>query len=351
MREIHRSRCFAIEEKQMSHRAFIAGCAGLALHADERAFFAEARPWGLILFRRNIDHPDQVRALTEAFRDIVGADAAVLVDQEGGRVQRLSAPHWPVYPPAAVFGRAPDDEKLAGCAARLIAEDLLCLGIDIDCLPVLDTPTPGAHQIIGDRAYGDNPADVARLGRAAALGLMAAGVMPVMKHLPGHGRALADSHLELPKVAASRTELQRDFAPFRANADLPAAMTAHVVYESIDPLFPATHSHVVVEEIIRGEIGFDGLLMSDDLSMKALGDGFFERSARAFAAGLDLALHCNGDLLEAGAVAQAAPLLAGKALERIERARASVARRFAEAPPFDPVEARAELTSVLAALA
>jgi beta-N-acetylhexosaminidase len=175
--------------------------------------------------------------------------------------------------------------------------------------------------------------------------------MPVMKHLPGHGRALADSHLELPRVSASRAELERDFAPFRANADLPAAMTAHVVYQSIDPLFPATHSRIVVEEIIRGEIGFDGVLMSDDLSMRALADGFFERSARAFAAGLDLALHCNGDLREAGAVAMAAPLLAGKSLERIESARASVARRFAEASPFDPVEARAELTSVLAALA
>jgi beta-N-acetylhexosaminidase len=335
----------------MSHRAFIAGCSGLALSADERAFFAEARPWGLILFRRNIDHPDQVRALTESFREILGDGAAVLVDQEGGRVQRLSAPHWPIYPPAAAFGRISGNERLAAYSARLIAGDLLRLGIDIDCLPVLDVPTRDSHEIIGDRAYGDNPADVARLGRAAALGLMAGGVMPVMKHLPGHGRALADSHLELPKIPASRAELERDFAPFRANSDLPAAMTAHVVYESIDPLFPATHSRRVVQEVIRGDIGFDGVLMSDDLSMHALGDGFFERSARAFAAGLDLALHCNGDLNEAGSVAQAAPLLAGKALERIERARASVARRLREAPPFDPAKARAELTSVLAALA
>ncbi|WP_294541651.1 beta-N-acetylhexosaminidase [uncultured Rhodoblastus sp.] len=344
----------------MRHRAFIAGCAGLALSADERAFFAEARPWGLILFRRNIDHPDQVRALTASFRDIVGDGAAVLVDQEGGRVQRLSGPHWPAYPPAAAFGRisnrisrksTPDDEKLATASARLIAHDLRAVGIDIDCLPVLDTPMAGAHEIIGDRAYGDNPADVARLGRAAALGLMAGGVMPVMKHIPGHGRALADSHLELPIVAASREELERDFAPFRANADLPAAMTAHVVYRSIDAQFPATHSRLVVETVIRGEIGFDGLLISDDLSMQALDDGFFERSARSFAAGLDLALHCNGDLNEAGSVAQAAPLLNGKALERVARARASVARRHSEASPFDPAKARAELTSVLAALA
>jgi beta-N-acetylhexosaminidase len=336
----------------MTFRAFIAGCSGFSLSADERAFFTEARPWGLILFRRNIDHPEQVRALTASFREILGDGAAVLVDQEGGRVQRLSEPHWPVYPPAAVFGKLPGgDEQLAAYSARLIAADLRALGIDVNCLPVLDVPTPDAHKIIGDRAYGQNPDDVARLGRAAAFGLMAGGVMPVMKHIPGHGRALADSHLELPRVTASRAELERDFAPFRANTDLPAAMTAHVVYESIDPSQPGTHSRGVVEGIIRGEIGFDGLLMSDDLSMNALGGGFFDRSARAFAAGLDLALHCNGDLHEAGSVAQAAPLLSGKALERVDNARASVARHFAVASPFDPVDARAELVSALAALA
>lgn len=335
----------------MSFRAFIAGCAGFSLSADERAFFREARPWGLILFRRNIEDPAQVRALTESFREILGDDAALLVDQEGGRVQRLTQPHWPVYPPAAAFGRIGADERLAYFSARLMARDLRELGIDVDCLPVLDVPTPEAHKIIGDRAYGDNPKDVARLGRSAAQGLMAGGVMPVMKHLPGHGRALADSHFELPQVSAPRAELQRDFAPFKANADLPAAMTAHVVYQQIDPQNPATHSRLVVEEIIRGDIGFSGLLMSDDLSMQALGGPFFERSARAFAAGLDLALHCNGDLSEAGAVAQAAPVLAGEALARVIRARAQVAKAFAEAEPFDPVEARAELVSALAALA
>ncbi len=336
----------------MNFRAFIAGCSGLALNADERAFFREARPWGLILFRRNIDHPAQVRALTDSFREILGDGAAVLVDQEGGRVQRLTQPHWPVYPPAAAFGKIPGvDERLASLSARLIANDLRELGIDVDCLPVLDVPTPIAHKIIGDRAYADNPADVARLGRAAALALLAGGVMPVMKHVPGHGRALSDSHLELPRVAASREDLRQDFAPFRANADLPAAMTAHVVYEAVDHLHPATHSRAVVEEIIRGEIGFDGLLMSDDLSMNALGGRFFERAARAFAAGVDMALHCNGDLSEAGAVAQAAPMLAGEPLARVVRARAQVARAFAEAPPFDPVDARAELVSALAALA
>jgi beta-N-acetylhexosaminidase len=336
----------------MTFKAFIAGCAGFSLSADERAFFREARPWGLILFRRNIEDPAQVRALTDSFRDILGCDAAVLVDQEGGRVQRLTQPHWPVYPAASAFGRiAGADERLAHYCARLIANDLMEVGIDVDCLPVLDTPTPEAHKIIGDRAYASEPADVARLGRAAALGLMAGGVMPVMKHVPGHGRALADSHLELPQVSASRMELQRDFAPFKANADLPAAMTAHVVYEAIDSENPATHSRVVVEEIIRGEIGFSGLLMSDDLSMQALGGRFFERSARCFAAGLDLALHCNGDLSEAGAVAQAAPALAGESLARVVRAREQAAKARSGAEPFDPVEARAELVSALAALA
>jgi beta-N-acetylhexosaminidase len=335
----------------MSFKAFIAGCAGLELTADERAFFAEARPWGLILFRRNVESPDQLRALTSSFRDLLGGDAAVLIDQEGGRVQRLGPPHWPAYPAAARFARLGDDERLARLAARLIAADLRDLGIDVDCLPVLDVPAPHAHQIIGDRAFSDDPAEAARLGRAAALGLMQGGVMPVMKHIPGHGRALADSHLELPTVTASREELERDFAPFRANADLPAAMTAHVVYQALDPLHPATQSRLVVDGVIRGDIGFDGLLMSDDLSMNALGGRYFERAARAFAAGLDLALHCNGDLAEAGAVAQAAPMLAGESQARVERARARVAEVFAAAEGFDLVDARTELASALAALA
>lgn len=335
----------------MSFRAFIAGCAGPVLSSDERAFLRETRPWGLILFRRNVETPDQLRALTGSFRDLLGADAAVLVDQEGGRVQRLSQPHWPVYPPAAVFGRmGSEGARLAGICARLIALDLRAVGIDVDCLPVLDSPAPGAHQVIGDRAYADNPDDVARLGRAAARGLMAGGVMPVMKHIPGHGRALADSHLELPRVKAARAELERDFAPFRANADLPAAMTAHVVYEALDPVFPATLSREALQNVVRGEIGFDGLLMTDDLSMKALEGRFFERAARAFGAGVDLALHCNGDLAEAGAVAHASPVLAGLSLARVERARAAVVAAEQAAEPFDPVEARAELFAALAAV-
>ncbi|MCW2276228.1 beta-N-acetylhexosaminidase [Rhodoblastus acidophilus] len=329
-------------------KAFIAGCAGLALSAEERAFFADARPWGLILFRRNVESPAQVAALTECFRTIVGADAAVLVDQEGGRVQRLRDPHWPAYPAAARFGAAPDGFELATLSARLMAEDLLALGIDVDCLPVLDTPVEGAHDVIGDRAYAREPEKIARLGAAAALGLMRGGVMPVMKHIPGHGRAFADSHLELPMVSADRSALERDFAPFKANADLPAAMTAHVVYEALDPTAPATQSPKVIEEIVRGEIGFDGLLMSDDLSMKALTGSFSERAKRCFEAGLDLALHCNGDLSEARAVAEAAPDLAGKALERVQKARARVALEHAREneKTFDVAEARRRLAAV-----
>jgi len=329
------------------HKAFIAGCAGVALSVEERAFFADARPWGLILFRRNVESPAQVAALTASFRDIVGADAAVLVDQEGGRVQRLKDPHWPIYPAAARFEAEPDGEALAALGARLIAEDLIALGIDVDCLPVLDTPVDGAHDVIGDRAYARTPEQVARLGAAAARGLMRGGVMPVMKHIPGHGRAFADSHMELPVVSASRAELARDFAPFQANAGLPAAMTAHVVYEALDPAAPATQSRTVIQDIVREEIGFDGLLMSDDLSMKALTGSFFERTSKCFEAGLDLALHCNGDLAEARQVADAAPDLSGKSLERVNAARARVAlERTRGLQHFDVVEARRRLAAL-----
>ncbi len=334
----------------MTFLAFIAGCAGVSLSADERAFFREARPWGLILFRRNVESPAQIKALTEDFRSIVGDEAAVLVDQEGGRVQRLSAPHWPAYPAAARFGAHDEGEALAELSARLMAEDLLELGIDVDCLPVLDTPVDGAHDVIGDRAYGRTPEAVARFGAAAARGLMRGGVLPVMKHIPGHGRAFADSHKELPLVAASRAELARDFAPFKANAGLPAAMTAHVVYQALDPANPATQSAKVIGEIVRGEIGFDGLLMTDDLSMHALTGSFFERAKKCFDAGVDLGLHCNGDLAEAAPVAEAAPKLAGKALERVQAARARVAQEKA-AVGFDVAEARERLARAFGAKA
>lgn len=330
-------------------RAFVWGCAQeLALSADEIAFLRRWRPWGMILFRRNVANRIQLAALTQAFREAVERpDAPVFVDQEGGRVQRLAPPHWMAYPAASAFAGASDDleeqTRLAHLSARLIAHDLREVGISVDCLPVLDLPAPGSHPVIGSRAYGADPAVVARLGRSAAEGLLAGGVLPVIKHMPGHGRAQADSHLELPRVDASLAELEaRDFASFRANADLPIGMTAHVVFDAIDPVNPGTLSPAVVGEVIRGRIGFDGLLVSDDLSMKALSGGFGDRTRRMFAAGVDIALHCNGDLDEAALVADASPALAGRSLARAEAALARIAGPVAD---FDPVDARAELTA------
>jgi beta-N-acetylhexosaminidase len=336
----------------MTARAFIVGCSGLELNPDERAFFRDADPWGFILFKRNIEAPDQVRSLTGSLRETVGrADAPILIDQEGGRVQRMGPPHWRRYPPGRAYGRLGSDGtqgEMARLAARLIAHDLLSVGINVDCLPVLDVPAPGAHDIIGDRAYADDPAAVAALGRAAAEGLLDGGVLPVIKHIPGHGRAGADSHEALPMVEAAREELERiDFAPFRALADMPLGMSAHVVYTAIDPGNPATTSRRVIEEVIRGAIGFGGLLMSDDLSMKALSGSLRERAAAALAAGCDVALHCNGKLDEMQAVAEAAPVLAGASQQRAEDALTRIRRR---PEPLDPVDAHARLTAALASV-
>lgn len=314
-------------------RAFIAGCASLDLGDDEQRFFAEAQPWGLILFKRNVESPDQLRRLTAAFRASVGrADAPVLVDQEGGRVQRLGPPHWPVYPPGAAYTAAGGVEA-ARIGARLIAADLRDVGITVDCAPVLDILTPATHKAIGNRAFGADAASVATLGRAFADGLLEGSVLPVVKHVPGHGRATVDSHLELPVVDCSVEDLKRvDFAPFAALADLPMAMTAHVVYRALDPSSPATTSRSVVERIIRGFIGFDGLLLSDDLSMEALKGSIGDRAAAAFAAGCDIALHCNGKLDEARAVASASPVLDSRAAARAEHALTRIAGEPAPVP-------------------
>lgn len=283
----------------------IFGCAGTELSAQEADFFAQTRPAGLILFARNCETPDQIRRLIGAFRDTQqGEDRLILVDQEGGRVARLRPPHWPSYLPAADFGKlaAVDlDQAIEAVRlnTRLIAHDLADLGFNVDCLPVLDVPNVGAHDVIGDRAYGEDPALVARLGRAACEGLLAGGVLPVIKHIPGHGRAGVDSHESLPRVDTSLQELkQTDFVPFKALAAEALAMTAHVVYEAIDGDVPATTSHKVIENIIRGEIGFDGLLMSDDLSMNALDGSIADRTRLSLAAGCDIVLHCNGDFGE-----------------------------------------------------
>src|ERR1700744_3674999 len=279
----------------MSMTAAILGCAGPTLSAEEKAFFRRVKPWGFILFKRNVENPDQVRALVDALRETVGrADAPVLIDQEGGRVQRLGPPHWPLYPPGRAFGDLKGNDPLlrreiTRLGARLMAHDLAALGINVDCVPVLDVPDPNGHEIIGDRAYGRTPEEVALLGRAAAEGLIAGGVLPVIKHIPGHGRAMADSHLELPVVDASFEDLDaRDFAPFRVLSDMPMAMTAHVIYSAIDRKRPATTSEKGMARAGRGAIGFDGLVMSDDLSMKALDGDFTERAKASRAAGCDV---------------------------------------------------------------
>ena len=333
----------------MTVRAFICGLSGPTLTGDEAAFLREAAPWGLILFKRNVDNPAQVKALTNEFRNIVGWDAPVLVDQEGGRVQRLSAPHWPVYPPGNAYAAAYEADSVRGLAAarlggRLIGEDLRALGIDVDCIPVADVPIAGADAIIGDRAFGTTPEQVATLAGAMAEGLRAAGVLPVLKHLPGHGRATADSHLKLPVVDTDRATLEAtDFAAFRPLADLPLGMTAHVVFSAIDAAAPATTSAIMIREVIREWIGFSGLLMSDDVSMGALSGTIAERSQAAIAAGCDLVLHCNGNLAEMRDVAGAVPKLAGAALERADRA---LALRRGQGR-FDVASARTEFASLL----
>jgi beta-N-acetylhexosaminidase len=310
----------------MTVRAFITGLAGTALTSAERAFLRESEPWGLVIFKRNIETPAQVRRLVTSFRDAVARDAPVLVDQEGGRVQRLGPPHWPAYPAAAAYGRLFDRGAALGrnaayLGARLIAADLAAVGIDVDCLPVADVPAAGADPIIGDRAYGESAEKVAVLARSAADGLLAGGVLPVLKHIPGHGRASVDSHRQLPVVKADRATLvATDFAAFRALSHLPLGMTAHVVYTAIDPIAPATTSVTLVRDVIRGWLGFRGLLMSDDISMGALSGSIEERSRAAISAGCDVILHCNGELAEMRAVASAAPALAGETAARADAA-------------------------------
>ena len=331
-------------------RAFITGIAGLVLTAEESAFLRASEPWGFILFKRNVDTPAQVRALVTALRETVGrADAPVLIDQEGGRVQRLGPPHWPKYPPGAAFARLYENDKAEGLkaarlGARLIAHDLAELGITVDCLPLADVPVSDSDPIIGDRAYGMTPDQVAIVAQAVTDGLMEGGVLPVLKHIPGHGRATADSHLALPVVDVDAKTLESsDFAAFRPLAKLPLGMTAHVVFSAIDPVAPATTSVKMVQEVIRGFIGFDGLLMSDDVSMNALSGTLAERSRAALRAGCDVVLHCNGKLDEMRQVAGESPLLAGEAKRRAGAALG--ARRQPAA--LDVVAARAEFAAIM----
>ena len=317
-------------------RALITGLAGESLTPAERGFLRQARPAGIILFTRNCTSPDQIRALVASVREAIGEDdCLVLIDQEGGRVQRLRPPLARKLPPARAYAKLYEADRVTACraafdAARLVASELSALSINTNCAPVLDLPVAGSHDIIGDRAYG----------------MAGAQVVPVIKHIPGHGRATADSHHDLPVVASQRAELSAtDFVPFRMLAHLPAAMTAHVVYTAIDAAAPATTSAHVIGEVIRGEIGFGGLLMSDDLSMQALSGTIRARAEGSIAAGCDIALHCNGELAEMEAASSGVPELAGAALTRFNAAIAITLR----SRPFDEAEALASLALAMEA--
>ena len=331
--------------------AAIFGCSGPVLTAAERAFFAETRPWGFILFARNVETPDQVRELVAALRDSVDDPAApVLIDQEGGRVQRLRPPHWEDLPPGGAIGALAEREGLAAgeeaarLSGRLLASQLLPLGITVDCVPLLDLRRPETHAVIGDRAFGSTPEQVTALARAQAEGLLAGGVLPVTKHIPGHGRATVDSHEALPRVEATLSELlETDFKTFKNLNSYPISMTAHVVFEAVDPTAPATTSPKVISEILRGEIGFQGLLLSDDLSMQALGGSLGERAAAARKAGCDIALHCNGRMEEMQEVAAAAGPLEGESAPRAEAALG----RLRAPEPCDPRALKARLDALL----
>lgn len=334
----------------MSTRAVIFGCDGLELNAEERTFFREVQPWGFILFKRNCESPEQVRKLTTEMRALLGrANAPILIDQEGGRVQRLRGDHWRDRPSAASFGALNRQDpamarEMAYANARLMAKDLVDIGVNVDCAPVVDVPIEGAHDIIGDRAFGRDPWLVASLAQSVIDGMLDGGVLPVIKHIPGHGRARADSHLELPVVDTPRDELERsDFAPFRALSQAPFAMTAHVVYSAIDPNAPATTSKRVIDEIIRGFMGYDGCLMTDDLTMRALKGTLAERVKASLAAGCDVILHCTRNMDEMREIAAATPVLSGKARDRAERA----LKALRTPKPFAVAEVQARLDAAL----
>ena len=336
----------------MAMGAFISGCLWLELSAGEFDFFRRANPFGLILFKRYCDNPKQVLALTTSFRAAVGRkDAPVFIDQEGGRVQRMGPPvaEWRKYPSAANFGRLYDSCPLhamraARLVGRLMAQDLLNVGVTADCVPVLDLPQPGSSAVIHDRAYSPKPEIALALGRAHAAGLSEGGVMPVMKHIPGHGRAEVDSHHDLPVVKASRAELEaHDFYTFAGYGDCPMAMTAHVVLAAIDPDHPATQSKIVIRDVIRKQLAYNGLVITDDMSMKALKGSFAEKTRRSLAAGVDVVLHCHGVMAEMEEVAAAAGPLAGKSLARAKAALRSRRKPLA----FDQKLALRDLETVL----
>ncbi|MER0239650.1 beta-N-acetylhexosaminidase [Fulvimarina sp. MAC8] len=314
-------------------KSWIAAPLGLEPSREERSFFQGERPWGFILFARNIEGPSQLTELVEMLKEIGGRETTpIFIDQEGGRIRRLTPPLAPNRPAPRLIGDLYREDREAGqrlafLHGRLLAADLMRYGINADCIPCIDVPVEGAHDIIGDRALSNNPEDVAVLGRAMAEGAIAGGVLPVVKHMPGHGRGRADSHKELPVVDAKHHELaKRDFLPFAELSDMPCAMSAHILFSDIDPKRPATLSPVVIGDVIRGEIGFDGLLMTDDISMKALKGPYEERAREAIEAGCDVVLHCNGDMDEMLSLVRGVPVFDGDARRRAVRAESYLVR-------------------------
>jgi beta-N-acetylhexosaminidase len=310
-------------------RAAIVGLSGLSLTANEANLLAAYPPVGVILFKRNVADPTQLATLIASVRAVV-PDALLMVDQEGGRVARLRPPHWQAHPPAAAIGALYDQDRVTGLRAAwltgaLIGTDCAAAGFDVACAPVLDLRHPGITDAIGDRAFSVDPEAVAVLGRAVADGLLAAGVQPVTKHAPGHGRALVDSHLSLPRITTA--DLDSDILPFGRNADLPWMMTAHLLYEALDPSHPATLSAEIITGIIRGRIGFRGLLVSDDLAMHALTGEPATRATACLAAGCDIALYCAGDFANTEAVLKAVPPIGSGTVERLAAAAALARER------------------------
>lgn len=329
----------------MAARACIFGCLGPHLTPDESAFFRDADPWGFIIFARNIETPDQVRALTSELRESVGRDAPILIDQEGGRVARFRAPHWREWDPALDFAQTygSNSQQAMYLRGRMIADDLRSVGVDVNCTPMLDVATTDSHDIILNRCYGYDPETVAANGRALANGQSDGGVLSIIKHIPGHGRANLDSHHDLPRLDTSIADLQTsDFAPFKRLNDLPMAMTAHITYSAIDPDNCTTLSPKAIDTI-RNDIGFDGLLMTDDLSMKALDGTFEQRTQTALNAGCDIILHCNGERVEMDPIIANTPELTGRAADR---ASAALNQRITP-KPFDREQAEATLNSLL----
>ncbi len=313
----------------MTFKAFITSCAGPVLTEDERSFFADQRPSGFILFARNCENPQQLKKLIDSVREAVQDETMlVLVDQEGGRVARLKPPHWTDFPAGRVLGNIYRKDGEAGLAkvreiSRWLASEIYSVGINVNCVPVLDVPVSGAHDVIGTRAYGETVEDVITVAKAVIEGHRDAGVLPVIKHIPGHGRAGVDSHLELPVIQDPVDELRRkDFLPFKAFKDMPLGMTGHLLLPELDGKDPVSTSKHIIDTIIRKEIGFDGLLMSDDLDMEALDGTIGERAKNCLEAGCDLPLYCKGEFHKMTAVAEVSPELSGESLRRLNEAKA-----------------------------